>query len=71
MGLTICAAELGGGFAMPLIGGWVADLTDLRAPMLMCAALSAVGAALSCLLTETRAVRPQGRDSVRSIPSDA
>jgi len=57
LGLVVGAGELAGGVMGPAVAGYVADLSDLTAPLWIMAGLTALAAVLSLGLIETAPVR--------------
>lgn len=57
LGLVVGAGELFGGVLGPAVAGFVADQTDLTAPLWIMAGLALIGALLSLGLTETAPAR--------------
>jgi MFS family permease len=53
MGLIVAVAEVIGGVLVPTLGGWLADMFDLRAVLWLSASLALVAAFLSLFLKET------------------
>lgn len=60
MGLVVCVGELVGGFITPTLGGWAADLTSLRAPLIIAGGF-ALGAAVAALFLKETAPAAGGR----------
>ncbi len=61
MGLVICVGEIAGGFISPMVGGWLADHFDLRAPIYLSATMATLAVILSCFVRESHK-----RDRARS-----
>lgn len=53
MGMVVCTGEIAGGFVLPAVAGWVADQTNLTAPILIAAGCALCGGLLGFLLEET------------------
>jgi MFS transporter, ACS family, hexuronate transporter len=53
MGLIVCVGELVGGFAAPILAGWIADRTSLAAPLMVTGVLVLTSGLLACFLKET------------------
>lgn len=56
MGLVVAIGELSGGVAMPIVAGWLADMSSLATPLAIQAGMALISGLVALLLQETNPI---------------